>query len=148
MIEIIHGSAFYSDGILGRTITVGDPPVSLDPEVEARWVAEGFARYVSEPEEQTCAEDAVEDEQPTDPPADDGGEEPLADGEEDGGEDEDEEDDGEEPIDYSTLKVAELKELAKERNIPIPARAKQAEIVELLTKSDAPPVIEAQEVDE
>lgn len=49
MIQIIKGTFGYYDGRKVRPITEADGPQSFDPELEARLVKKGVAKYVGAP---------------------------------------------------------------------------------------------------
>lgn len=50
MIQIIKGTFGYYDGRKVRPITEADGPQSFDPELEARLVKKGVAKYVGDPD--------------------------------------------------------------------------------------------------
>lgn len=124
MIEIIAGSASLIDGKTRKVMTPADGPFNAAPDIEARWVRQGIARYVTDapqgvPDE---ASDAVPYEE-TEEVSDEASE------------------------DYGTWSAEELKAELKARGIKADGRSSKAKLIELLVESDTLPTFDALEVE-
>ena len=132
MIQIIAGTFGYFNGRKVVPITNADGPQKFDPELEARLVKQGVAKYVNTSE-------AV---QPVDPEATDpAGAQAPQDPEAAGGrpEGEPETPDGDLPEYSEDMKLDDLKEVAKAYGVDASAMRKKADIIAAIeeAKQDA-----------
>lgn len=108
MVEIVKGTFGYFNGKKIKPITAADGPQTFDPELEARLVKNGVARYVGENKALASA---------SEPPK--------------------EKDDAGLPAYDATMKMAELKEIAKAYGVDASKCTSKAEICELIDASKA-----------
>lgn len=129
MIEIIAGHAIDTSGTHTKVYTPADGPIMLNRELEQRWVDRGIARFVNS--RQAPPEPEPTPEQTPEPPETD----------------EDPEAVEPEGVDYSGMKLDELKDEATARGLSYPKRATRASLIKLLEDSDKPPDLAAEEVE-
>lgn len=106
MVVIIKGTFGYFNGKKIKPITAADGPQTFDPELEARLVKNGVARYAEENKTLTSA--------PQPPKG---------------------KDDAELPAYDATMKMAELKEIAKAYGVDASKCTSKAEICDLIDAS-------------
>lgn len=151
MIKIIAGIAIDSTGNETRVYRPSDGAIEVAPKLESLWVAQGVATYIDETEGETAPDDIIEE---TDGETDDG-EAETVESDEDIDEVEavdedvagDDLDDEIEPVDYSSLSSAELKQECDERGISYGKKASRTALIALLEESDEQPVIEVVEAE-
>lgn len=116
MIRVTGGSAVYHDGQRKHVITPSDGPVSLNPELEHRFVALGVAAYVDA--EGAIPEPKGEVEIQTNP-------DPESKGEAEGS------------PDYASFTKRQLGAELDRRGIPFKAKEKREDLIRKLEEDDA-----------
>ena len=116
MIEIIAGTFGYYNGRKVIPITNADGPQKFDPELEARLVKEGTAKYVEAQQADEAAPPA------TDLQPEDNGGDPAA---------------GELPEYSEDMKLDELKEVAKAYGVDASSMRKKAEVIDAIEAAKA-----------
>ena len=142
MIKITRGLVTYTQGGRHFSARVGDV-IDIDDATEARWVADGVARYVGDAvNDQSAVGEMVE------PPAADN--EAVDNGEatSDAGDAGDAETTGDaEAVDYENWSDAELRAECKAHGIKYGKRATRDQLVDLLKANDKPPTFDEPGVD-
>lgn len=129
MIQIIAGTFGYYNGRRVVPITNQDGPKQFDPELEARLVKEGVAKYVEDPES-TDSAGVPAPQDPDNPDSAAAGDPETPDGE-----------DPEDPADaaeYSEdMKLDELKEIAASYGVDTSAMRKKADVIAAIEAAKA-----------
>lgn len=122
MIQIIAGTFGYYNGRKVVPITNADGPQKFDPELEARLVKKGIAKYITAP-----AAAQPEDPESPDPAGAPASQDPAATG--GASEGDPETPDGELPEYNEDMKLDDLKEVAKAYGVDASAIRKKADVI-------------------